>query len=135
MTGNGNTADVIRALHSEVVEARDLDALDRFFAPDFVSHDTPPGLPQGVEGVRAFFAMFRDAFSELDVAIELTVAEGDLVAVRTVTSGVHTGELLGIAPTGRRVAVKGVDIVRVREGLIAEHWGLTDTVGLLRQLS
>ncbi|MEA2450923.1 MAG: SnoaL-like polyketide cyclase, partial [Thermoleophilaceae bacterium] len=52
----------------------------------------------------------------------------------TTTSGTHSGELLGAAPSGRRIAVTGIDLVRVEGGLIVEHRGLTDTVGLLRHL-
>jgi predicted ester cyclase len=55
--------------------------------------------------------------------------------VATTTTGTHTGELFGVAPTGRRIAVTGIDIVRVEEGAIVEHRGLTDIAGLMRQLS
>ena len=53
----------------------------------------------------------------------------------TTTRGTHTGELLGIPPTDRQVAVGGIDMVRIEDGLIVEHRGLTDTVGLMRQLA
>jgi predicted ester cyclase len=56
------------------------------------------------------------------------------VAVATTTSGVHSGDLLGVAPSDRRISVTGIDMVRVDGGRIVEHRGLTDTVGLLRQL-
>jgi predicted ester cyclase len=69
------------------------------------------------------------------VTIDELVADGDRAAVATTTTGTHTGELLGVAPTGRRVAVTGIDMVRVEDGRIVEHRGLTDTVGLMRQLS
>jgi predicted ester cyclase len=94
----------------------------------------PPGLPQGVAGVRAFFQMFLDGLSDIEVTVDELVADGDRVAVATTTSGAHSGELLGIPPTGRHVSVTGIDLVRV-DGKIVEHRGLTDTVGLLRQLS
>jgi predicted ester cyclase len=54
--------------------------------------------------------------------------------VATTIRGTHTGELLGLPATGRRLEVVGVDMVRVRDGRIVEHRGLTDTVGLMRQL-
>src|SRR3954469_18098417 len=93
----------------------------------------PPGLPQGIAGVRAFFQLFLDGLDEIEVTVDDLVADGDRVAVATTTSGTHSGELLGAAPTGRRIAVTGIDLVRV-DGKIVEHRGLTDTVGLLRQL-
>jgi steroid delta-isomerase-like uncharacterized protein len=108
--------------------------VDDFFAPDFVSHNNPPGFPPGVEGVKRFFATFRDAFPDVSVQIDEIVADGDRVAVATTFTGTHEGELMGVAPTGRRVSVTGIDIVRVKDGRIVEHRGLTDIVGLMRQL-
>src|SRR5918998_4689123 len=94
----------------------------------------PPGLPQGIPGVRAFFGLFLAGLSDIEVTVDELVADGDRVAVATTTSGTHSGELFGVAPTGRRIAVTGIDLVRVAGGRIVEHRGLTDTVGLLRQL-
>ena len=48
--------------------------------------------------------------------------------------GTHEGELLGIAPTGREVAFDVIDIVRVRDGLMVEHWNVVDAMGLMTQL-
>jgi steroid delta-isomerase-like uncharacterized protein len=130
---SGN-AELVRRLHHELLAERDLDVVDRFFAAGFVSHNNPPGFPPGVAGVKQFFAMFRDAFPDAAVAIDELVADGDRVAVATTLTGTHEGELMGMAATGRRVSVTGIDIVRIEGGKIAEHRGLTDIVGLMRQL-
>jgi steroid delta-isomerase-like uncharacterized protein len=130
-----SNAELVRELHEALLTERDVDVLDRFFAPDFVSHNNPPGFPPGVAGVKQFFAMFRDAFPDAAVAIDELVAEGDRVAVATTLTGTHEGELMGMAPTGRAVAVTGIDIVRIEDGRIVEHRGLTDIIGLMRQLS
>jgi steroid delta-isomerase-like uncharacterized protein len=129
-----DAGSLVRRLHAELLAARDLSVVDAFFAPDFVSHTNPPELPEGVEGVRRFFAMFRDAMPDVEVTIDELIVDGDRAAVATTIRGTHTGELLGLAATGRRVEVAGVDMVRVRDGRIVEHRGLTDTVGLLRQI-
>jgi predicted ester cyclase len=126
--------ELVRRLHAELLASRDLDRLGEFFAADFTSHNMPPGLPQGLDGVRAFFGMFLAGLDDIDVSVDELVADGDRVAVATTTSGVHSGELFGVTGTGRRIAVTGIDLVRVEDGLIVEHRGLTDTVGLLRQL-
>ena len=128
-------ADLIHRLHDELLNERDLAVVDRFFAPDFVSHNNPPGFPPGVDGVKQFFAMFRDAFPDAAVRIDEIVDGGDRVAVATTLTGTHEGELMGIAPTGRTVSVTGIDIVCIADGRIAEHRGLTDIVGLMRQLT
>jgi steroid delta-isomerase-like uncharacterized protein len=135
MSGAQSNAELVRALHTELLEERDLDVVDRFFAEGFVSHNNPPGFPPGVQGVKHFFAMFRDAFPDAAVEIDKLVAEGDSVAVATTLTGTQTGELMGLAPTGRAVSVTGIDIVRVEDGRIVEHRGLTDIVGLMRQLT
>jgi steroid delta-isomerase-like uncharacterized protein len=121
-------------MHAELVEARDASKIDEFFAPGYVSHNMPPGWPNGVEGVRRFMEMFERALPDLTVTIDVLVAEEDLVAARTTTRGTHLGPLLGIPATGRPVAVDGSDIVRIEDGRIVEHWGLTNSVGLLQQV-
>jgi predicted ester cyclase len=132
---NGNPEELVRRLHDELLAERDIDVIDRFFAPGFVSHNNPPGFPPGAAGVKQFFEMFRDAFPDAAVEIDELVADGDRVAVATTLTGTHEGELMGMAPTGRRVSVTGIDIVRIEGGKIVEHRGLTDIVGLMRQLS
>jgi predicted ester cyclase len=128
-------ADLIRRFHSELLAARDPRVVDEFFAEGFVSHNNPPGFPPGRDGVKQFFATFRDAFPDVTVVIDELVADGERVAVATTFSGTHEGELMGMAPTGRRVSVTGIDVVRIAGGRIVEHRGLTDIVGLMRQLS
>ncbi|HZI91042.1 MAG TPA: ester cyclase [Thermoleophilaceae bacterium] len=129
-----DAGNLVRRLHAEILAVRDPGVVDAFFAPDFVSHTNPPGFPEGVEGVRRFFAMFRDAMPDVEVTIAELIVDGDRAAVATTIRGTHTGDLLGLPATGRRVEVIGVDMVRVLDGKIVEHRGLTDTVGLMRQL-
>jgi steroid delta-isomerase-like uncharacterized protein len=126
--------DLVRRLHAELLASGDVDMVERFFAEDFVSYDNPPGFPPGVEGVKRFFETFRDALDDIEVRIDELVAEDDRVAVATTTTGRHTGELLGHPPTGKPLEIGGIDLVRIHDGRIVEHRGLTDTVGLLRQL-
>lgn len=126
--------ELVARLHAELFASRDLAPLERYFAPDVVSHDMPPGFPPGIEGVRRFFETFHSAFPDIEVTVDEIVADGERAAVATTIEGTHTGELLGIAPTGRRVSIRGIDLVRVVGGRIVEHRGLTDTIGLLRQL-
>ena len=128
-------ADLVRRFHSELLAARDPAVVDAFFGEGFVSHNMPPGFPQGREGVKRFFSMFREAFPDVEVEIDELVADGDRVAAATTFTGTHTGSIMGVEPTGRRVSVTGIDIVRVVDGRIVEHRGLTDIVGLMRQLS
>lgn len=86
------------------------------------------------ERLRGGISAMRAAFPDLRVAEVDSVREGEKAAFRWVMGGTHTGEFLGIPPTGRRVEAMGMDIVRARGGEILEHWGEFDAIGLLRRL-
>jgi steroid delta-isomerase-like uncharacterized protein len=84
--------------------------------------------------VKRVLAMMNSAFPDLRVDQADSVTEGDKVAFRWIMSGTHQGELMGIAPTGERIVVMGMDIVRTVDGEILDYWGEFDVIGLLRQL-
>jgi predicted ester cyclase len=125
---------LIDRMHADLLGTRDPGLVGRYFAPGFMSHNMPPAFSPGVDGVREFFTAFAEALPDIDVRVNAILAEGDMVAVATTTSGTHRGRLLGLAPTGRQLQIDGTDIVRLEDGLIVEHWGLTNTVGVLQQV-
>jgi predicted ester cyclase len=90
--------------------------------------------PQDPERVKRVFAKIQHAFPDLHVAQADSVTEGDKVAFRWMMSGTHKGELMGVAPTGERVTVMGIDMIYVEDGQILAYWGEFDVMGMLRQL-
>jgi predicted ester cyclase len=80
-----------------------------------------------------FVALF-EAFPDLYVEIHDLLESGDKVVTRKTFHGTHNGEFLGLAPTGRFVSWDVIDIVRVREGQMVEHWAVVDIFGLFMQL-
>lgn len=111
-------------------------AIEELVTDDFRSHAWAKdfAIPDGPEGVRQFIAIMDSAFSEADVRIEDLLAEGEKVAVRYVYEADHTGELLGIEATGKRISLPGIFIARVEDGKIAEYWRQEDHLGLMQQL-
>jgi predicted ester cyclase len=103
-------------------------------ADDFVNLSAPPGVPSDKEGGKMFLGAFIGAFPDSHVTIEDMIAEGDRVVSKKTFNGTHTGELNGIPPTGNRVSIQYVDIMRLREGQIVEHWLSMDQPSFLRQL-
>jgi predicted ester cyclase len=101
-------------------------------AADYVQHI--PGAAPGRETMKRHLATVRSGFPDIRVHLEALLSEGDDVVARTVTEGTHTGEFMGHPATGRRFKAAGLDMFRVREGRLAEHWGLFDTLGMLLQL-
>lgn len=102
--------------------------------PAFFDHTNPPGMQEGVAGHKAIVALFRAAFPDGRWDIEDLICEGDKIVARTTFRGTHGGDFFGIPPTGKRVEMGGVHIMRVAEGRVAEHWGSNDDLGMMRQL-
>jgi steroid delta-isomerase-like uncharacterized protein len=126
--------NVFRRLVDELINNGNLAAFDELFAPDFVEHELPPGVPQGREGTRQLFSMLHEAFPDLRAEIEDVVANDDKVVFRMNWRGTQTGTFLGIPPTAKPVDFGVFDMVRVADGKIAEHWGLMDQLSLMQQL-
>ena len=112
----------------------DLAIADGLVTPDFVSHSAPPGLPSGPAGVKAWVGIFRSAFPNLYSVVDDVIAEGDRVVERFRAGGTHHGTFFGVPPTGRNGEITGINIFRMEDGRIAEHWGNSDDLGLMRQL-
>lgn len=125
--------NLLRHFYSEV-SAGNLDALDELVADDVVEHEEFPGLKPNKEGVKQFFAMFRSAFPDFRMEPHEIIAEGDLVCARVTFSGTQEGEFMGVPPSGKRVEMQAIDIVRVRDGQAIEHWGVTDSMTMMQQL-
>jgi predicted ester cyclase len=126
-------AIICRAIE-EIANKGNLAAVEEYFAPDYVGHFG--GFPEvrGIEALKQFMSMNHGAFTEKRATIEQMIAEGDTVAVRITWRGKHTGDLMGIAPTGKEVTLTGIAILRFANGKIVEHWANPDAIGLLRQL-
>jgi steroid delta-isomerase-like uncharacterized protein len=108
------------------------DALLVTVAPD-CAFDMP-GMPSTVEGMLQAFPAFRTAFPDLQVTLWALIAEDDKVAYRVTWTGTHTGEFMGIAPTGKRVTVTETHIDQIANGKIVRHDGDSDQLGMLQQL-
>lgn len=126
---------ILRRYFEEAWNKGRLEVLDEIVALNYVNHDPfVPGLPPGPEGLKPIFAGLRAAFSDLHYTLEDLVAEGDKVVTRWTMRGTHTGELMGIPATGRQVAVGGMQIERIVDGKIVEHWRKSDDMRLMQQL-
>ena len=117
---------LVRTLIDEVMNRRQLDAVDRYLAPDFVEHN--PNLPQGRDGRKQFAAAVHAGFSDYRGDIVEILAEGDKVVVRTQWSGTQDGPFLGLPPSGNKVRFSTADFFRIANGKVAEHWDVVDSL-------
>jgi steroid delta-isomerase-like uncharacterized protein len=120
----------------EAWNARDLDTFEEIFAPDAVDHDTqnPFAEMRGPAGAKRTAEMYHAAYPDGRLEVHEQIGEGDLITTRWTGKGTHEGELMGIAPTGKQVAVAGITIARLANSKIAETWTCWDTLGMLQQL-
>jgi predicted ester cyclase len=109
--------------------------LDELLSDDYVGYDPAQPEPiRGIQGAKENYGTYVAAFEGARITVSQQVGEGDLVATRWEGRGRHTGEILGIAPTGRDVVVSGLTLSRLEAGKIVEEWTNWDTLGMLQQI-
>jgi steroid delta-isomerase-like uncharacterized protein len=133
MTARENKA-LLRRYIEEVWHKSNTAALDDFLAPNYRRHVSATTPPLTLDGQKQRLAGFRTAFPDIELTLEDVLAEDDRVAFRSTIRGTHEAEFQGIAPTGSRVTVALLDVVRIEDGRIVEQWGGPDMLDLLRQL-
>jgi len=112
----------------------DLAAADALLHPEFSLHTPLPTPGPGIEAMNNVITTCRAAFHGLQVTIDDIMADGDMVTARFTARGVHKGEFMGLPPTGKVIAMTGIEIFRIKDGRIAELWGEANLMGLMQQL-
>jgi len=126
--------ELVRRLFEDVLNGGRLGLLDQLIGNGYVEHNPSHNQASGAAGVRAKVESLKAAFPDIRFVLEELIAEGAIVAARYQWRGTHKGTFLGIAPTGRRLAVRGMDFYRIEDGKLLEHWDNVDEFGMLSQL-
>ena len=119
---------------AQAVNTGNFDLFKETVAPECVDHDPAPGQVSGPDGYRMYFSQMRTAFPDLNTAVEALIADDDSIAFAYTLTGTHQGPLGGIAPTGRKVRIRGLQFSKFKGGKMVERWGSSDELGLLAQL-
>ena len=125
---------IVHRTWEEIFPACDVEALAEVTDPDVVSRGRRPDEPSGFEGVKRTMLWLSTVFSDQRWDVHDVIGEGDTVVVRLTHHGRHTGDLMGIPPTGRDVAYEYVHFFRFRDGKVIEQWSVRDDMTLMRQL-
>lgn len=132
------TTDQIKAVvlrfNREFLEKNNVEVLKELVADNFVNHTAAPGVAKDVSGLIHYIGMLHQGFPDLRIEIHEMIAEGDLVATRKTFHATHLGEIMGHAPTGKKVTFNVMDFVRVKDGQYVEHWGRNDVMQVIQQL-
>lgn len=133
MSTEQNKATLARAVGRFNDPARREEYFD-LYAEDAVLHGFGPEPLRGRAAAQAFYEMVWEALPDLVLSAEDLVAEGDRIVARYRIRGTHRGAFLGIAPTGARIDVGGMTLLRFTDGRVVERWQQLDDLGLLRQM-
>jgi steroid delta-isomerase-like uncharacterized protein len=123
---------IVQRLFNEVMKGN-LAIADELIAEDYAQHSMF-GIPNGREAFKQFFMGFASAVPDAQFVIEDVIAEEDKVVSRFTVTGTQQGALPGIPPTGKKFTLRGIDIFRLKDGRILEHWDAVDQLGMLQQL-
>jgi len=131
-TPTAQRADALARALFDAVNADDPARTDAVLARSFLSYDAHG--TRSRTGLRRYHSDLRRSFPDIRFQVHENIGvlvEGDLVALRTIITGTHTGHYAGVAPTGRPVQTSASHIFRVRDDQFTEHWQVTDTYRIL----
>ena len=133
MDNSRKNKKIVELFYNAVFIRHELGGLDEVMRDDYIQHN--PDVKQGKAGFVEFFEETFRAIPDFKYTLKKMVAEGDIVMAYSTTSGTHTGGAwLGKKATGNKLNINVVDIFRVQDGKIAEHWDVADTFNLFRQV-
>ena len=124
--------EIFRRVIEEGFNKGNLQALDECFTPQVIEHQFD--MPSTLEGMKGSVSYLRDTYAPFSLTIEDMVEDGDMVWARMTGRGTDSKGLMGRPPTGRSFAIAVIDVVRIENGKIVEHWGVPDRFHQLAQL-
>ena len=134
LTPSETAKAVVRRNTEEVQSRGNFEVFEHLFADDFVDHTPQPNMTPDKAGVRRLYGYIREAFPDFHAEIHWQLADGDRVTTYKTYHGTHEGPLLGVAPTHRKIHFESVDVMRVCDGKITDHWGVGNLLSLMRQI-
>lgn len=119
--------------YDEALNEGVLDALDEIAVPGFVEHYPFPGQRDGLAGLKDRVTMIRSGLAA-HFTVDDVIAEGDKVVVVWTNEGSMVSEFLGMPANGKRFKIPGIDVWRLQDGKLAEHWHVVDQLGHAQQI-
>jgi predicted ester cyclase len=134
ISADESAIDVVRRNTEDVQGKGNFELFDELFDDNFVDNTPQPGMGADKAGVRVLYGMMRDAFPDFTPDIRMQFATDGLVTTYKIYRGTHTGEFFGTPGTGEKVEFETVDVMRVVNGKITEHWGVANLLKAMTQI-
>jgi predicted ester cyclase len=135
ITTEQNKKAVVR-FNKEFIEQGRMEVFEELVAENVYNHSAPPGSSTGPDGMLLFLNhILRAGFPDLRIDILDQVAERDLVTTRKAIHATHTGPMMGVPPSGKKVVIHVIDIIRLENGKYVEHWGMSNFPEVIAEIS
>jgi steroid delta-isomerase-like uncharacterized protein len=119
-------------LFAQALNEKRVELFDQFIHPQYNNHN--PQVQPGLAGVKAFFRHYLDAFPDTKVVMEDAIEEGDRISARFTYAGTFTNPFMGYPPNRATVQLRSIDIWRVKDGKLAEHWDELNLLEVFQQI-
>lgn len=131
----GDIKGMMVKFYDEVMNQNKLDQAEKYIAANGIEHDPMmSNSPSIIENVKDVMTAMHVGFPDLRYKVEDMILDGDRIAVRYHMTGTHKGKFMGIDPTGKPIDIHGVDVMRISNGKVVEHWTYMDSMIMLQQL-
>lgn len=132
---DGNHGDAIAKIYfDEVWNKGRVELLDSLLTPDYINHTPSAPTSPGPAGLKPIVLAIRKAFPDLHFRIEEVITADGYVTIRTVMTGTQKDSLFEMPPTNKYIEVNQINIEKLRDGRIAEHWRVTDELKMMKHL-
>jgi predicted ester cyclase len=126
----------VKRMYEEFINGGNEAVFDELVDANVIENEElPPGLEPNREGVKQLFRMFRSAFPDIHFQVDEMIAADDKIIARITISGTNDGSFMNMPPTGNKISYKGIDIFRLVNGKVVEHWGIGDNAKMMEQLA
>jgi predicted ester cyclase len=122
-----------RVFTEEVFNKHNVAAIDTLVADDYVEH-CPAGYPPNKAGLKKSFIDFIAGFPDMHEQVNVISADSNYVTIEYTFTGTNSGSMMGMAPTGKKVNIEGLDLIRYKNGKAVEHWGYNEETKMMMQL-
>jgi len=134
-TAEDRNKQIIRTYFNEAWNKGHMDVLDTILSENYINHTPSTPNPQnGPAGLKPIIMAIRTGFPDLHYEIKDIIVTQDRAVVRVIMTGTQTGTLFSIAPTGKHIEVNQINIEKIENGKITEHWRVTDELTMMKQL-
>jgi predicted SnoaL-like aldol condensation-catalyzing enzyme len=115
---------LIQRWNRDFIQTKNLGVFHELVAPSFVNHAAPAGKQGFADTLHFFEGVLWPALTAITIEILDQVGEGDKIVTHKVLRGILEKDFMGFPATHAAVAIEVIDIFRIEEGKLAEHWGM-----------